>query len=234
MPKLSHRLWKDLGDLVYPRSCRGCAQPLLREEELLCTSCLNELPRTHFHLQTHNEVLALFTGRCRLHRASSYFYFSKEGRVQELLHRFKYKGEQEIGRYLGRMMARDIARSGFFRGIDLLVPVPLHPQKEAQRGFNQSAVLAHSLCEVTGIAVCEGHLVREQASSTQTRKSRFARWENVEKIFALRQPAALHGRHLLLIDDVVTTGATVEACVQRLTALRGTRVSLLTLATARH
>ncbi|MDZ7845306.1 MAG: phosphoribosyltransferase family protein [Owenweeksia sp.] len=224
----------DLINLLYPKECLGCQQPLLTGEELICTGCMTALPRTNFHRHADNEVSRNFTGRCRLEKATSYLYFAKTGLVQRLMHAFKYKGQAAIGSLMGRIMGRDLWRAGFLSGIDFLIPVPLHEQKIASRGYNQSEILAQGVSERSGIPVMTHNLVRQSFSETQTRKSRFARWQNVEHIFALQKPEEVENAHLMLVDDVITTGSTIEARATQLEAVTGTRVSLLTLAVAKN
>ncbi len=223
----------DLVDIIYPSACLGCRQPLVAQEETLCSYCLAELPKTNFHQIKENEVEKVFIGRCHLQKATSYLYFAKGGIVQSVMHQLKYKGKQEVGLFFGKMAGQELMNHGFFDDIDLLVPIPLHPAKLKKRGYNQSEVLACGLAEITGLAVETNNLVRVAHSETQTKKSRFARWLNVETIFEIQEPGIFNHKHVLLIDDVITTGATVEASATRIAAIPGTRVSLLTLAVAR-
>lgn len=224
---------RDLVDIIYPNACLGCRQPLVSQEEILCGQCLSELPKTNFHRIKDNEVEKVFIGRCHLKKATSYLYFSKGGIVQAFMHQLKYKGKKEVGSFFGRMIGQELKKDGFFDDLDYLLPIPLHPKKLAKRGYNQSGMLAAGMAETTGLPVLTDNLVRVAHSETQTKKSRFARWLNVESIFEIKDPTALRNRHLLLIDDVITTGATVEASATKLAAIPGVQVSLLTLARAK-
>lgn len=223
---------KDLLDIIYPETCLACDNPLVAGEELICLPCISEFPKTDFHHIKENKVVQTFKGRCLFQKASSWLYFTKGGKVQSMMHALKYRGRTDIGHKLGTMLARELSQSDFFADIDLLVPVPLHPKKFKKRGYNQSAILALAISEITNIPISENNLTRTHFNQTQTRKSRFSRWLNVKTIFDIGEPEKFQNRHLLLIDDVVTTGSTIEACVIKLENIKGIRISLLTLAIA--
>jgi ComF family protein len=221
----------DLGGLFFPRRCASCDRALLRLEEVICSYCMRDLPLARAHDDPGNKVEQLFQGKVQLHAATSLFLFNRAGVVQRILHRLKYKGDIDLGIELGKMMARDIEKSERFKGIDLLMPVPLHPKRERMRGYNQSAILADGMGQVMHLKVC-GNLKRVQRTASQTRKGRLARWKNVEKAFQLEKPETLEGKHVLLIDDVITTGATVESCIKLLQQVPGIKVSLYACAIA--
>lgn len=218
--------------LFFPNYCLGCGEPLTRGEELLCTFCLFHLPRTFFHQDPGNPAARVFWGRVRLEMASSFLFFHKGGNVQKLMHQLKYQGKKEIGHYLGALYGYELGDTLPFRDAAVIVPVPLHPRKRRKRGYNQSQCFAEGLAGALNIPVEGNCLFRRQDSGTQTRKSRFERWENVEDIFGIRDPEKLAGKHILLVDDVITTGATIEACATVLLALKGTRVSAVSIAFA--
>ena len=218
--------------LFFPSYCLGCGEPLTRGEEVLCTFCLFHLPRTFFHQDPGNPAARVFWGRVRLEMTSSFVFFHKGGNVQELLHQLKYQGKKEIGHYLGKLYGYEIGDSLIFKEADLIIPVPLHPRKLRKRGYNQSQCFAEGLSEVLNIPVENNCLLRKKYTGTQTKKSRFERWENVENIFGIVNPHKIAGRHVLLVDDVITTGATIEACASVLLSLEGTRVSALSIAFA--
>lgn len=222
----------DLLDLCYPSACTACQTPLVQNEDVICTYCLHNLPLTGFELLNENPLLSSFTGRCRLEKAASYMFFEKGGRVQNLLHALKYLGRKEVGQRLGELMGRSLQKSGFLNTIDLIIPIPLHPRKFKKRGYNQSSLLAQPIARINDIPFLEDALIRGSFSETQTRKSRFARWLNVRDIFQVADREVFKDRHVLIIDDVVTTGSTVEACADKLAAIPGCRQSLFTAAIA--
>ncbi len=225
-------LFDDLVSIFYPRLCAGCNIPLVRGEEVLCLNCLADLPRTNYHLNMENPVFQIFIGRVRIEQATSYCRFDKGGRLQHLLHQLKYKGNREVGRKMGSVMGFDLVQSNLYQDIDAIIPVPLHPKKEKKRGFNQSVEICKGLSESMHRPIVLGSLIREIHSATQTRKGRFERWENVSGIFGIKNEILLTGKHLLLVDDVVTTGATLEACCGALLGIPGVKVSIATVACA--
>ncbi len=226
------QLLRDFVSIFYPEVCLGCTQPLVNQEKLMCFNCLVELPKTHFYQQAENPVTQLFTGRIPLKKATSFLYFQKSGIVQSLIHHLKYKGFPELGQRLGAMAAREWIGTDFLKDIHALMPIPLHATKQKKRGYNQSEHIAKGISEISGLPVLSQCFHRVEATATQTRKSRFARWKNVETVFRVSDSAPLQNRHILLVDDVVTTGATLEAAAQQLLQIKGTQVSLFTLAYA--
>lgn len=225
-------LLTNLWELFFPRCCLLCGKPLVRGEECICTGCLIQLPRTRFHLLKENEVERNFWGKFPIGRATSFLHYIKEGSSQRLVHDLKYHGYKEVGEVMGRIMAAELSPSGFFEGIDLIHPVPLHSRKERQRGYNQSERLAAGLSAATGIPVCSHAIQRIKYTDTQTRKKNDERWANVEETFSCTMPEALAGKHILIIDDVLTTGATIVACADALRDVPQIRISVLTLAAA--
>lgn len=221
----------DFTGLFYPKICASCDDSLVRNENLFCTACRVGLPRTNFHHDKDNEVAQIFWGRIPVEYATAYFYFQKGGRVQKLLHKLKYKDQKEIGVELGRMIGRDLVQSSFNQ-VDVIVPVPLHKSKKRKRGYNQSECLAEGLSMSMMKPLDTTSLFRAIANPTQTRKHRYERWTNVESIFKLRYPEAIANKHILLVDDVITTGATLEACASALLEAEGVKVSIVTAAKA--
>ena len=229
------RLQKAAGDLLhllYPHLCNGCGSDLLGRDNLLCLRCLHQLPHTGFAPHHHNPVEKYFWGRLVLEAAHSEFYFTKAALVQELIHQLKYKGNTAIGQYLGELTGLSLLHSGRFHTIDGLVPLPLYPDREHKRGYNQAAVICEGLSAIMHVPVLYHDVIRQRATPTQTRKHRAERWENVEGSFMVRDPQSLRGKHLLLVDDVVTTGATLEACGRCILNSGNTRLSIATLALA--
>lgn len=225
-------LFDDLISLFYPRLCAGCNTSLVKGEEVLCLKCLADLPRTNYHFYPENPVFQIFTGRVNITLATSFCRFDKGGRLQHILHQLKYNGNCEVGFKMGILFGYDLIQNSFYQDIDAIIPVPLHPKKEKKRGYNQSAEICKGLTESMNRPVIQGNLVREVHTASQTRKGRFERWENVSGIFDVKNKALFTGKHLLLVDDVVTTGATLEACCEPLLKIPGVRVSIATLASA--
>ncbi|HPR32922.1 MAG TPA: ComF family protein [Prolixibacteraceae bacterium] len=223
---------RDFSTLIYPNVCYCCGAPLVQHEKVLCLKCMVGMPRTHFHLVPGNPVEQLFWGRVPLERATAWFLFQKGSRYQNLLHELKYKGQREIGTELGCYFAADLSRVNYFDETDLLVPVPLHPRKERKRGYNQSLLIASGMASVLGKVLVPDALVRIRYSDTQTRKGRFERWQNVSGLFAVRDPSVFEAKHVLLVDDVITTGSTLEACANKIRECPGAKVSVAALAWA--
>jgi len=202
----------------------------MRNETLICTECYVLIPRTNYHLKPDNPVAQLFWGRCQIEKAAAFSFYTRDSRIRKLIHQLKYKGIQEVGPELGRIYALSLKSSGFLGGIDLIIPVPLHPSKKRKRGFNQSDLIAGGMSIVSGIPVDSDTLIRKTVSATQTRKSRFDRWTNVEDIFRVKDQERLMGKHILLVDDVITTGSTLEACTNEILKIEDTKVSVVALA----
>ena len=218
--------------LFYPHVCTGCGSDLLEEDALLCVTCIHNLPHTNFASLPNNQVEKDFWGRINLVDAYSQFYFSKAFLMQHLIHQLKYKGDTEIGFYLGEIMGKTMLKSNRFLNIDELIPLPLFADKEHKRGYNQATVICNGISSVMNIPVLNDAVIRQHATETQTRKHRTERWENVKDSFKVAKPAELNGKNLLLIDDVVTTGATLEACGNVILDAADVKLSIATLAYA--
>ena len=223
---------KDLISLLFPRYCKVCGRRLTHSENHLCISCLLELPRTHYEQIPENLLMQHFIEWPEVVSATAYLYYYKEGKYSSLIHHLKYHDHPEVGTYLGRLAATELRESGFFDGIDLIIPVPLSRKRYRQRGYNQSDYIAQDISEVTHIALRTDCLVRTVDTDTQTHKSKEERWKNTKDIFQVVNPETLKGKHLLLIDDVATTGATLHACASTLLTLPGVRISIFALAKA--
>jgi ComF family protein len=230
--RITKELTDDLFGLFFPNLCLGCGRPLLRGEETICSICHFHLPKTYFHNDPDNPLNRVFWGRVNLEAVAAYLYFQKGSTVQHLLHQLKYKDKQEIGARLGKWFGAELAQADIFRDTELVIPVPLHPRKLRKRGYNQSQVFAEGIVSVMKTKLETRCLYRKVNSDTQTRKTRFDRWENVENIFAVNHPDRITGRHILLVDDVLTTGATLEACAMALLEVPGVKVSVATIAYA--
>ncbi len=219
-------------ELLFPRVCYGCGAHLFENEHEVCNRCLRSLPRTGFELVDDNPVSRLFWGRIFVERSASVFYYRKGELLQKLFHRLKYRGGRKLGHVLGKQAGNILFQSGFTAGVDILIPVPLHEKKYWQRGYNQSELIAQGISEALKIPVVADNLIRTVYTESQTNKGRFERWENVSSIFALKDAGQLDGKHVLLIDDVVTTGATLEACVSALKSNADIKVSIATIGCA--
>jgi ComF family protein len=225
-------LWDDLISLLFPRLCYACGNHLLRNENLICTECYVLIPRTNFHADENNPVAKLFWGRCMIEKAAAFSFYNKGSRIKNLIQSLKYKGIKEIGYELGKIYGRSLDASGFTENIDLIIPVPLHPAKMRIRGFNQSETISMGLSDSTRLPIDVKTLERSVISATQTKKSRYERWTNVEGIFRVADPQLVKGKHILLVDDVITTGSTIESCTNELLKIEGVRVSVVALAYA--
>ncbi len=206
------RYTEDLINLLFPDLCNGCGKLLYRGEKDICTKCLYDLPYTDFHLYEDNLVAKQLWGRLPLNAAMAMLYFKKGTKVQNLLHSLKYKGKTEVGLTLGKLLAQKLSQSEFYADIDMIVPVPLHQKKLRQRGYNQSEYIAKGLATALDLSVSTTHLLRNKATETQTKKARYTRYENMQDVFSVKNETELLNKHILLVDDVITTGATLEAC----------------------
>jgi ComF family protein len=210
----------------------GCGSDIIEDENLLCLHCINNLPHTNFALHANNPVENIFCGRLPLLSATSEFYFSKGTIIQHLIHEFKYKGNENVGMYLGNLMGKSFMNSNRFNKIDALIPLPLYADKERKRGYNQAAILCKGVSETMSIPLIMNNVVRKRYTETQTKKHRVQRWENVEGSFAVNDSMQLQGKNILLVDDVVTTGATLEACGKEILMVDNVQLSVATLAYA--
>lgn len=215
--------------LMFPLLCQGCGASLASPSAVLCSRCKTSLPRTGFEQSTNNPVMQTFWGRVPLEFASSLFYYRKGELLAELIHQLKYKRHRENGLFLGAFAGNLLKSSLLYQDIDGVVPVPLHPRKERLRGYNQCTLLANGLCSATGWPLFHQEVLRLKHTQSQTKRGRYERWKNVEGIFGVARYSVLSGKHLLVLDDVVTTGSTLEACCHALLQVPGVRVSVLTI-----
>ena len=230
--KLKESYLADFVSLLFPELCAACGESLVANEHLICTGCRFNLPYTNFHLQPDNIVAQQFWGKIQLQGAYALFYFSKGGKVQNLMHRFKYKGIKGIGNLMGNIAGSQLVTNNVFKSVDVIIPVPLHQKRLRQRGFNQSTCFADGLADQLKAPVEENNLVRLAATETQTHRSRFERFKNMQEVFVVTNPDKLKNKHILLVDDVITTGATLEACGSQLLKVDGLKLSIATIAYA--
>ena len=231
MNKLTKGL-SNIADMFFPNLCVACENRLVMQEKFLCIECWHDLPVTNFHFNAENKVVQLFWGRVQIENATAFFAYNKGSRYQHLIHFIKYKGLKELGYETGRRFGTALSASPEFNSVDFVVPVPLHPKKQKLRGYNQSEWIANGISESLKKPVSVNNLQRNLHTSTQTRKNRYERWENVENIFEVIRPEEFAGKHILLIDDVVTTGSTLESCAFQLLQIENVKVSIATLAFA--
>lgn len=224
---LSDLLW-----LLFPELCASCDKALNSGEVCLCTYCRLHLPKTNFHLEKENPVVKHFWGKVGVHSAAAYYYFSKGEKVQHLIHQLKYQGKKEVGVFVGEAYGIDLKQSELFSTAEIVIPVPLHASKLRKRGFNQSDCFAQGLSKTMNIPFSADALKRNLATETQTRKHRYERFENVDRVFEVNKPELVSGKHVLLVDDVITTGSTLTSCAEALLEIPGTKVSIAAMAHA--
>ncbi|HYH15986.1 MAG TPA: phosphoribosyltransferase family protein [Flavisolibacter sp.] len=215
--------------LAFPHICEGCGTDTVAMGHFLCLECKSKLPETHFTNLPNNPVEKIFWGRLPVEAATATYYFTKDSTLQQLLHQFKYRNHQRLGAYLGRILGNTLANSPRFQDVDALIPLPLFSEKEHHRGYNQALILCEGISEVWQRPIIKDAVMRISPTESQTKKNRVERWQNMENQFQLKDPSAVTGKHLLLVDDVVTTGATLEACGRAILQGEHTRVSITTL-----
>ena len=222
----------DFINLFFPDVCPVCGDGLLRGENIMCVPCLLKLPRTNFHMETDNKTCELFAGRVPFKAATSFFYYNKFSKYSHLIHEMKYNGKTEIGSYLGSLLGNELRKTGFSKGIDLIIPVPLHRKRLIMRGFNQSECIAQGISKATKIPVETKVIKRTVNTSTQTAKNKQDRTTNMENVFELISTKELENKHVLLVDDVITTGATIESLAKSIENIEGIKISIASLGIA--
>lgn len=223
-------MFHDFINLLYPRICYICEAELLKNEQIICTSCLHDLPITNYHLINDNPVKKVFYGRVTIINATSLLHFRKKAAVQQLIHELKYRGKEEIGVFFGRWLGSDLAETDNFRNIDMIIPVPLHPSKLKERGYNQVTKFGQELATALNATYSEEILIKTTATKTQTLKDRMSRWGKIEETLSVQNAQLAEGKHILLVDDLVTTGATLEACANKLLQIPNVKISIATMA----
>lgn len=225
-------VWHYFLDLFYPNLCCICKENLMSGEEVVCLKCVNDIPCTNFHKQKDNEIEKRFWGKVQIERGTAFYFFQKGSKYQKILHLLKYKNGKEIGFVFGKYAASELSESADFSHFDYLVPVPLHPSKFQKRGYNQSEQIALGLSEILNIPLETKNLFRAIANPTQTKKSVYERFENTDGIFKIHDKNVFAGKHVLLVDDVLTTGSTLIACAKAILESPDAKVSIFTLAVA--
>jgi len=225
---------KDFLAMIFPRVCNACGNALFKGEEVICTFCMYHLPKTGYYFRSDNPVARSFWGKVPLQAASAYYYFNKGNRVQQLIHRLKYKGGTDVGIRIGQLYGSELVNSPLYKNIQAVVPVPLHKSRAMKRGYNQSDFIARGIAETLGIHAETDLLLRVHKTETQTRKKRFHRFENMSSVFEVNPRNTSSARNFLLVDDVITTGSTLASCAEELLKIPGASVSIGALAYAYH
>lgn len=225
-------IWNDFANLFYPHLCILCKSPLIGNEQQICLNCLYNLPKTNYHTNKGNPARALFAGFSQVEEVTAFLFFEKDGITQKLIHSFKYYDNQALAEYLGRIAAIELKKYGFFASIETIIPIPLHYKKEKKRGYNQSEGIANGIASVYGCEIDKTSLNRITETMSQTRKSAYERHINVENIFKVTNPEKLSGKHVLLVDDVITTGATTSACIEILSEVPEIKISIFSMSVA--
>ena len=228
-----HEIKESLLHLVFPHICAGCGSDLLDRKMMICLRCSHSLPTTGFEFYSSNPVEKMLWGRLPLIAATAQYYFTKESLMQQLMHQFKYRNYRELGLMMGRLMGEQLRLCGRFYP-DAIIPLPLNQAKEKQRGYNQSVVLCEGIAESMLVPVLDHAILRPSYTETQTKKGRMERWKNIEGKFIVKDPSSIRNRHLLLVDDVITTGATLESCGAELLKVENVSLSIATLCYASH
>ncbi len=221
---------KNIFDIFFPKICLACNDTLSSNEKVLCVNCRHDLPLTNFSFEPNNLVEKSFYGRYPIQNGTALFYFYKQGTVQKLIHHLKYKNQQQVGTFIGNWLSEEMLESKRFQNIDYIIPVPLHKNKLAKRGYNQVSTFGKSLSKKLNIPFKEDLLVRVSYTKTQTKKIRLDRWKNVQELFYVPNPNKTNHKHILLIDDVITTGATLEACCNAFKNSTGIKISIACMA----
>ncbi|MDA9334617.1 phosphoribosyltransferase family protein [Flavobacteriaceae bacterium] len=219
-----------LVNLFFPKTCQACNHVLTDYETHICVKCRHELPLTNYHYERPKVVKKIFYGRVELEAATALFYFHKEGLVQHLLHKLKYKGQEQLGQVFGVWLGAELQESSYFKSIDVVIPVPVHSKKLKQRGYNQVALFAKHLAKSLNAYYDDSVLLKSMNTKTQVFQSREERFQSVANTFYAKNLSRIDGKHVLLVDDVITTGATIEACALVLNSVAKIRLSLATIA----
>lgn len=230
---INTRKWfNDFIHLLYPHNCAGCGSDLLENDQPICVHCYTNIPETNYAALPGNPIEKIFYGRLDVEQAAAGYYFSKSSVLQRLIHQLKYNGNIEVGHQLGEWLGLQLQRSNRFNSVDALIPLPLYPSKEKKRGYNQATVLCEGIAEIMNIPILKNIVLRKRYTDTQTKKGRTERLLNVDGSFEVSDAPALQQKHLLLIDDVITTGATLEACGLVIKEVDEAKLSIATLAWA--
>jgi ComF family protein len=219
-------------DLIFPRICAGCQQPLHLNEEHICTDCRFDLPKTNSHIEPDRKLINKFAGKVNIEHSLAYLKFVKGGKVQKIMHEIKYKGNEELGELLGRMYGAELREKGFSEQFELILPVPLHKKRLIVRGYNQSDSLAKGLAAGLNIEWRNDVLKRGIETESQVAKTRLERYKNMQEVFYIENFEGLKEKRIVIVDDTLTTGSTLESCVLALNDAGAKNVSIIAMATA--
>lgn len=223
---------QNLINLFFPKVCFACTNPLVDNEKHICTNCRHDLPVTNFHFDKSEEVKKVLYGRVKIEMGTSLLRFQKKGIVQHLIHNLKYKGYQEVGEFLGVWLGEELKTVDAYKDVDIVIPVPLHRTKLKKRGFNQVAKFAKEIANSLNANYSDSVLIKIYDTKSQVNKSRLARWTDSKEIFSIQNLEQINNKHILLVDDLITTGATIEACSNQLLKAQNVKISVATMAIA--
>jgi len=221
---------KDIFNIFFPEVCLCCHEQLSSNEFTVCLTCRHDLPLTNFSFEAENLVEKSFYGRIPIENATALFYFFKKGKIQQLIHELKYNKQQQVGNFIGNWLGDEIVESNRFKDIDYIIPVPLHRKKLKSRGYNQVSTFGKSLAKKLNTTYNSTFLLKITSTKTQTKKLRLDRWKNVQELFFVQNNVDLKNKHILLIDDIITTGATLEACCKAFNKIEGLKISIACMA----
>jgi len=222
----------NLLNLFFPKVCYACTSMLADNEKHICTVCRHNLPLTNFHFEADDTLKKMLYGRLKLEQATALLKFQKKGIVQHLLHNLKYRGHETIGEMLGQWLGNELKTLEEYKSVDLIIPVPVHKRKLRKRGYNQVAKFGVEIAKALNVPYIDHVLVKTSATKTQVFKKRIARWNNFEEVFSVKNLDEIDGKHILLVDDIITTGATIEACANVLLKAKNIKISIATMAIA--
>jgi ComF family protein len=230
MQNIFSTLKNSISHLLFPHNCLGCATDILNQQDLLCAKCQNQLPSTDFANAPQNPTEKIFYGRMRIEAATASYYYTKESLLQHLMVQLKYKGNKEVGIYLGQLLGHQLMNSKRFAGVDALIALPLNAKKEFKRGYNQAMAICQGVESVWQKPILHNTVIRTIFTETQTHENRINRWQNMDGVFKVENETTIEGKHILLVDDVITTGATLEACGSEILKINNTKLSIATVA----
>jgi ComF family protein len=223
-------MFKSLVNLFFPKACYACLHPHQDNENTICTNCRHDLPVTNFHLNHDDSIKKVLYGRAKIENGTALFRFEKKGLVQKLIHGLKYKGYENIGFILGNWLGGELKDIEGYQNIDIVIPVPLHKKKLQHRGYNQVTKFGQQIALALNANFIDDTLIKITNTKSQTKKTRLSRWRNNKELFTLKHIDAIENKHILLVDDIITTGATLEACATALNQAQNIKISVATMA----